>query len=678
MKKFGYMILITLAIGTNAFSQEKTDDDLFNLSLEELMQIEVTSATKSSISIQKAPSTIKVFTQEDFKKYSFTTLQDILNTIPGIQVQEYRAGHQNVWVRGVQQRYNNKVLLIIDGVPMRDNYYGHFNIDESLTLDNIEQVEVINGPGSVLYGTNSFSGVISVTTKTKGKSISARYGSFNSLKVAGEYDVKGLYANVNYFQTDGFSPVYNADGYQREHPQNADNFSANFKYEKNGYSLVGSYNSYNYPYKYRSSKKQYTFHRKPIYIGGNKSFYLGERSNLDVTAYYNYYGFSKDKVKFEGVDSDVIKEIATEYMNSALLGGNVDYNVEFNKHSLLIGTSYQQDMALDMKEHITYDIDDGDISVYEQNLTQPNISRTDLALYVQDMWSLTESILLTAGLRYDILTDFDNEFNYRIGLTGQAPSNLYGKILYGTSYRVPSYREYLDVASYNPLLKPEYLNTFEVQAGYLFEKGNVSLTYFNNNYKDFIQELVVDSIAENGGFREVDDEMAFNFDSRSTSGFEFNAALYPAKGLFLNVGAFYMLNAQEDSGPIPAGIHPAYQDMGTVDLVFLSDYTLNFTATYRFMKKYQVGINTNYFSDRKVPDNYQDDVPDDVKNPANANGFVKVDLFAGVELAQKLDFNLKIRNLFDADIYSPPYGDPAGYDIEWPGMTFDVGLRYRF
>ena len=603
-------MIAVLMISVNAFSQQ-IENDLFEMSLEELMQIEVSSATKSSLSVQKAPSTIKVFTQEDFSKYSFNTLQDILNTIPGIQVQEYRAGHQLVWVRGVQQRYNNKVLLIIDGVPMRDSYYGNFTIDESLPLENIEQVEVINGPGSVLYGTNSFSGVISVTTKSKGKSIAARYGSFNSLKVSGEYEVKGLYANVSYFQTDGFNPKLNSDGYHRENPQDADNLSANLKYEKNGYSFSGSYNNYNYPYKYRSSKKSYMFNRNPVTVSGKKSFQTGKNSSLDVTAYYNYFGFTKEKSKFVSEDSDEVKERSTEFMNTALFGGNMDYNVELKKHSLLIGASYQHDMALDMKEHITYDIEDGDVSVYEDNLADPNVSRGDLALYIQDMWNITDAILLTTGLRYDVLSDFDNQFNYRIGLTGQSPSNFYGKILYGTSYRVPSYREYLDAASFNPTLTPEYLNTFELQAGYLFDKGSISLTYFNNNYRDFIQELVVDSVAENGGYRVVDDEMAFNFDKRSTSGLELNAALYPVKGLFLNLGAFYMLNAEENSGSIPSGIYPSYPELGTIDLTFLSDYTLNFTATYRFLKNYQVGTNINYFSDRKVPANYQENVPDE-------------------------------------------------------------------
>ena len=677
MKRISYLFIVLLALSVKVNGQD-FDQDLFELSLEELMQIEVKSATKSSLSIQKAPSSIKVFTQNDFEKYGFYTLQDVLNTIPGIQVQEYRAGHQNIWIRGVQQRYNNKVLLLIDGVPMRDGYYGNFNIDESFPLENIEQIEVINGPGSVLYGTNSFAGVVSITTKSQGKSVSAKYGSFNNFSASGEFDFNNIYASANYFRTDGFSPEYNSDGKQREHPQNADNINANLKYQKNGLTLTGSYSQYNYPYKYRSSKKDYSFKRNPIYFAAGKKINFQGKGKLDVFGYYTYYGFSKNKIKHVGVDDNTIKEKSIEYMNTALVGGNIDYSVELKNHNLLIGTSYQQDMALDMKEHIIYDIDDGDVSIDEPNVTQPNISRSDIAIYVQDMWNISKEILLTTGIRYDILSDFDSQFNYRIGLTGQTESNIYGKLLYGTAYRIPSYREYLDVASYNTNLKPEYLNTFEVQAGYLFDKGDISLTYFNNNYSDFIKELLVDSVAENSGYRIVDDEMAFNFDKRSTSGFELNAVIYPAKGLFLNFGASYILSSTENSGQIPAGIFPVYQDMGTVDLTFLSDYTVNFTASYRFLKKYQIGINSIYFGDRKVPNNYQEDVPDGVKNPANANGFLKVDFIARAELFEKLDFDFRIKNIFNQKIYSPPYGSPSGYDYEWTGTTFNMGLRYRF
>ena len=124
---------------TAAAAQPPDTVDLLNLSLEELLNVKVTSTTKSSLEIRQAPGVVRVFTRTDIVRLGFTTLRDVLRQIPGIQVIEYRTGHQTIWVRGVQSRYNNKVLLLIDGVPMHDSYYGHFDIDESLALDVARQ-----------------------------------------------------------------------------------------------------------------------------------------------------------------------------------------------------------------------------------------------------------------------------------------------------------------------------------------------------------------------------------------------------------------------------------------------------------------------------------------------------------------------------------------------------------
>jgi iron complex outermembrane receptor protein len=560
---------------------------------------------------------------------------------------------------------------------MRDGYYGNFTIDQSLSLENIEQVEVISGPGSVLYGTNSFSSVISITTKTEGKSVSTGYGSFNNIAGFGEFSTKGLYGSINYFQTDGFSPQYNSDGYKRDHPQDADNINALLKYKNKGLTLIGSYGSYNYEYKYRSSDKDYSFNRNPIYGAAGYDFDFKEKGKLSIFSYYNYFGFNKDKTKFLALDSDVIKERTIEYMNTALFGGNIDYFIDIKKHNLLIGTSYQQDMALKINAHTSYQIDEGDVSIDEEILTNPNVSRSDIAFYIQDVWNITDRVLLTTGLRYDVLSDFEDQFSYRVGLTGQTSSNIYAKLLYGTAYRTPSYREYLDIVSFNDDLEPEHLNTFEAQVGYVFTKGDINITYFNNVYVDFIQELLIDSIAVGDTFREVDDEMAFNFDKRSISGLELNAILYPVKGLSVNFGASYMLNATENAGQIPTGLYPAYNEQGTVDIKFLSDYTMSLTTSYQFLKDYRLGIKAIYFSDRQVPTDYQVDVPESVKNASNAKGFYKVDFFASARLHQKLNFDFRIQNLLNAEIYSPPYSNSTGYDAQWTGLTFNVRLKYN-
>ena len=216
----------------------------------------------------------------------------------------------------------------------------------------------------------------------------------------------------------------------------------------------------------------------------------------------------------------------------------------------------------------------------------------------------------------------------------------------------------------------------------MYENGDINITYFYNVYSVFIQELFVDSIVGSyGTVREVDDEMAFNLNKRSTSGMEFNLSLYPAKGPFVNMGGSYLFKAEEETGSFPEGIYPAYTDNGTVDLTFLSDFTANVLVSYNFLKHFRVGTKMLYCSTQCVPDNYQEDILDDypeVYNPSNADGFVKLDLFARAKIANKLDFDFKVNNILNSRIYSPPYSSPTKYDIEWPGTTFSIGVRYRF
>lgn len=655
-------------------------DDMFSMSLEDLLNVEIESATKSSMSIQKAPSVVRVFTDKDFANFGFTTVKDVLNSVPGIQLQEYRAGHQLVWVRGVQTRYNNKVLLLIDGVPMRDSYYGNFNVDEMIPLENIKKIEVLNGPGSVLYGANSFAGVISITTKSEGKSVQAAYGSFNSLETFAEYDVNGFYASGKFYQTDGFQPEYQSDGYQRDVDQKGQLGYGSLKYKYNDLTLAATMTNYVYPYKYRSTKKEYVFTRTPITGSITYKPQIDETSSLSVLAYVNDYGFSREKTKFINRTSDTIKEHSVNRHDTQIWGSEISYNKIAGKHSFIIGNSWQMDRAIDMKETIDYHIDGaGELGVGE-SILDPEVARTVIGFYGQDVYEINEYLLLTGGLRYDVLTAFDDQFNYRIGLTGQK-GKVYGKALYGTAYRVPSYREYLDVDAPNLALGPEHLKTLELQVGYVTKKFDVNLTFFNNSYEDFIQELVVDSIFENGVYREVDDEMAFNFKKKNISGLEINANIIPKSGLLINTGLTVLLNTTEELGSLSDDVYvsQAYT-LEKNELAFLGSMSGFLNASYTINKKYTFGLNTLFMGDRGVTKDYQEGVPSGVQNVNNAKGYVKMDLISRIRLLSRsnLHLTLKVANLLNSKIYSPPFGGSTDYDIEWTGMTYRVGAIYKF
>lgn len=660
--------------------QQESEADLssYDLSLEDLMNIEVESSTKSKIKIQRAPSVIRVYTQNDFERFNFIDLNDVLNSIPGTQVQQYRAGHQLTWIRGVQARYNNKVLLLIDGVPMRDSYYGNFNTDEMIPIELIEKVEVINGPGSVLYGANSFSGVISVTTKSKGKSVGVDYGSYNSVSANAEYDVNNFYGHVGYFQSDGFEPELKANGVARDIPQNSDNTTAYLKYQNESLKVTLGMMNYNYSYKYRSTDKDYSFNRTPLFGSVKYTLNVGEKGKMNIGGYVNDYSFTRFKRKFIEDTSNDLKEISTNDLDTRILGADIDYSVTLGNHTLIVGTSIQRDQATDIKEIITFD--EGDIvNDLEQTILDSDIKRDNTGFFVQDLWNLNDSWSLVAGLRYDIQSKFDNQLSYRIGLTTNLSENVYGKLLYGTAYRVPSYREYLDVDAPNVLIKPEELQTLELQVGYLFDRGDINLTFYNNSYQDFISEIVVDSIAENGSFREVDDEMAFNFKSRDITGLELNTVLRPNKHWAINAGLSYIIRAKQTFGALDPSIFTNDNvPEGEVDITFLSKTNMYALLSYNFADNYTVGFNTTYFGDRNVPDNYQDGVPTSVQDASNADGFIKVDFVGSAKFGEHFRFSLNVNNLFDSEIYSPPFGGSSHYDAQWQGINFRTAFSYRF
>ena len=192
--RISWAVVLGLLANFAAQGQTRTDSGLAQLSIEELLNVQVLSATKvKAMSTRRSPGVVRVFTRQDIERYGFVTLRDVLATVPGAQIQEYRIGHQAVWMRGIKERYNNKILWLIDGVPIRDSYYGHTNIDEVLPLHMVERIEILNGPGGVLYGSNAFSGVVSITTKREGRSMRFNSGSFQTVGGAVEFSAPGIY-----------------------------------------------------------------------------------------------------------------------------------------------------------------------------------------------------------------------------------------------------------------------------------------------------------------------------------------------------------------------------------------------------------------------------------------------------------------------------------------------------
>ncbi len=178
--------LSTLALALSpVHSQAK---DLYDMSLKELMQLNVQVASKRDESIQNAPGIITVINSSELKKFGGRNLHDVMRLIPAVQQVYPQFVHRNsVAIRGLTTPSLDKYFLILlNGKPMRDPIFYGVNapLYEGIPLELIDRLEIIRGPGSVIYGSNAFSGVMDIITKDPDNYpenvIQSRIGSFGT------------------------------------------------------------------------------------------------------------------------------------------------------------------------------------------------------------------------------------------------------------------------------------------------------------------------------------------------------------------------------------------------------------------------------------------------------------------------------------------------------------------
>src|SRR3984957_16629254 len=144
-----------------------SSDDLKNLSLEQLGDVEVTTASKEPEEVWNTPAAIYVLTQEDIRRSGATNVPDILRLVPGVEVARIDSDHWAVGIRGFGSEFSKSVLVLIDGrsvyTPLFAGVYWEL---QNVLLEDVERIEVIRGPGGTIWGANAVNGVINIITKS--------------------------------------------------------------------------------------------------------------------------------------------------------------------------------------------------------------------------------------------------------------------------------------------------------------------------------------------------------------------------------------------------------------------------------------------------------------------------------------------------------------------------------
>lgn len=483
-----------------------------DMDLAELIQIKVTGSTLRDESLQTVPSAVSVFTREQIDQLGLDYLYELLNLVPGYQFDRNADSPAGYTFSARGRRISSEareILLLVDGRVFADSRTG--GADGSLPLfpvAEIERIEIIRGPGSALYGSNAFNGVINVVTRTADNLVKISAGSQQGRGARGNFS-----ANHNDWEINLLAQLYEDNGEQYLIAN--DEVLDPRKTTDIDFS-VGNGNT----------KVRAAYHRA---ITNN--FYIGER----IRETFNIYQQSFKHISIEqklNLAENMKTQLAFSYLKSeqnfnlmalpegylanlsqpasndalfakAVLAGETyrftltnDWTVN-NKASVQFGADWHSNRETKARAQNNFDLAQlaqgsfpiayyGDFSrstqVGGEGLQQA------IGVYSQYLRELSTTTNLTLGMRYDYYIDIGKHLSPRLGLVKQISDHQSVKLLYGEAFRAPSLSE--TGLQNNPVLMGNlHLNYEIVKTWDLIWLGNwkntsISLGGFLNYYKD--------------------------------------------------------------------------------------------------------------------------------------------------------------------------------------------------
>lgn len=214
--------LLLIGGGGPARAQDQpAPGELTELSLEQLMNIDVTSVSKKEERLFDAPAAIYVLTNEDIRRSGATTIPEALRMVPGLEVAQIDANKWAITARGFNTLFANKLLVLIDGRSVYTPFFSGVYWDvQDVMLEDIDRIEVIRGPGATLWGANAVNGVINITTKsakeTQGVLATTGFGSheqgFGAARYGGKIgDTLHYRVYAKYFNRENFVDLQGRD-----------------------------------------------------------------------------------------------------------------------------------------------------------------------------------------------------------------------------------------------------------------------------------------------------------------------------------------------------------------------------------------------------------------------------------------------------------------------------------
>jgi iron complex outermembrane receptor protein len=495
-------LILFLPFALPAVAQEKPKD-MTELSLEDLMNVEVYSASKHTQSASDAPSSVTVVTAGEIEKSGYRTLADILESVRGFYI-TYDRDYSFVGVRGFGRLgdSNNRILVLIDGHRINDNVFGepYLGTEFLVDVDLIDHVEIIRGPSSSLYGADAFFAVINVITRKReqmgGFELSFAGASCGSYRGRASYG--GRFRGIDMMFSGTFYNSYGPLLFFPEFDSSASNFgiTRNTDYESSqhilgtvsfhGFTVQGLFSArdkgvptayygalFNDPQTQNIDRHQYidvSYHHA---IDGK--WKLTARTSYDHATLRAPVAYATglpdgsttlDTYSFQGSWSDTEVDVSRNF---------------FEKHQVTLGTEIIDNLRQNQGDYTAL----GNIFVAVPG------SSVIWALYGQDEFAIVHNLNLSAGVRYDHYSGFGGTTNPRVGLIDHIAHASTLKLLYGTAFRAPEPFElkpdYGAFYDNNLKLRPETIRSVE---GVVEQGLGTHFTLAGSVFRNWIDDLI--------------------------------------------------------------------------------------------------------------------------------------------------------------------------------------------
>jgi outer membrane receptor protein involved in Fe transport len=575
-------------------------DRVFDMSLEDLLEVKVNSAARIDEKIADIPASVVLITRDEIESYGYSNLAEILANIPGLfMIDDYGEGGANFGVRGFWSgQTNDNMIIMVNGVPHIHDFYSNYALDKiAVPVEAIDRIEVIRGPMSVIYGSGAFFGVVNIITdKPKPGNdniLSTSYGSNHSkkivLRLSGQKGDVSYAVNASFFETSGLDIAFNdlvsdpstllpvgvepgsSTRDQLEDQQRFFNLSASFK----DVSVHVSHSSgiKEFSFAFPSLEESSTNHLSGTHLG--VKYLKSISSHLSLEANFTY-SRNKDRFKYRILFEDFygIELLESEGIEAAI---NVFWKPT-RQFSLVAGLNQRSILdALDMFDLPSFGVPD-----LEHNYIsiKDNDAITVRSLFIQAKFSPFRQLKLVAGMRLEQTPAYSIQRIHTMSggqqeiLSGQYKETgieiiprlaiLFSpdqhntfKFLYGKAINRPSFAQnnWNMVTPHYPVLKPEQIQTIEFN--YL---GRLSprLTVNAGLFKNVLNRLIT---------RVVKFDAELNYESWSanagkmvTHGIEFTLKAEPLKYLRIEFSSIYQHTRDKRLGfeQIPLAYSPKF------------------------------------------------------------------------------------------------------------------------